>query len=423
MSSFTFVHAADLHLDTPFQGIAAPAPGIAEALRDASLQAWDDLVEVTVREQAAFLLLAGDIYDGAERGVRAQLRFHRGLVRLAENGIPVFIVHGNHDPVGEGWSAIRSWPSGVTIFPAGDVATVAVERDGHRLATVSGVSFDRRAVTDDLSMRFPRPTDPGFHIAVLHCNAGGDTDHGMYSPCHVADLAAKGYDYWALGHVHKRQTLAEGPAWVAYPGNLQGRSPKPSEMGPKGALLVEVADDQVVGHRFVACDRIRFAPLAIDVAGQSGIDELHAHLQARAAEHRAQSEGRSLLLRVTLDGRGELHDLLRRPQTIADLLRDLRDEAPSGGDGFLWWESLRDHSRPALDRAEIKSRADLSAELLQIADGLRADSASLREFAAKAFEPLSLSRLPETLREISDDELTTVLQAAEDAVLDLRERS
>lgn len=109
MGTFRFVHAADLHLDTPFEGIGRVAPQIAEALRDASLNAWDALVRLTIDRDAAFLLLAGDIYDGAERGVRAQLRFVRGLERLAEHRIQTFIVHGNHDPL-DGWSAIRKWP-------------------------------------------------------------------------------------------------------------------------------------------------------------------------------------------------------------------------------------------------------------------------------------------------------------------------
>lgn len=422
MSSFRFVHAADLHLDTPFQGVAAPAPAVAEALRDASLQAWDDLVDATLREQAAFLVLAGDIYDGAERGVRAQLRFRRGLVKLAENSVPVFIVHGNHDPVDEGWSAIHTWPTGVTVFPTDEVATFTVDRDGRRLATVSGISFSRREVSDDLSTRFPSPAAGGFHVAVLHCNAGGDPDHGSYSPCRVADLTDKGYQYWALGHIHKRQMLAQGGAWVAYPGNLQGRSPKPSEMGAKGAVVVEVADDRVVEQRFVACDRIRFASFDVDVGGFTGLDDLQAQLRAGAAEAQALNEHRSLLVRAVLTGRGELHDVLRRPHAAEELLRDLRDEMDTTGD-FVWWESLRDYTRPALDRVEIGSRADLSAELLRVSDQLSADPASLREVAAKAFEPLSVSRLPESAAELSGDDLSTLLQAAEDAVLDLRERS
>src|SRR5690242_8646941 len=143
MTGFRFIHAADLHLDTPFEGLARTSPEVAAALRDASLAAFDALVELTLREQAAFLVIAGDLYDGAERGVRAQLRFLRGLERLSAAGVHVLMVHGNHDPLG-GWSAIRAWPAGVHVFPSDAVEAVTVERDGEPLATVHGISYATR---------------------------------------------------------------------------------------------------------------------------------------------------------------------------------------------------------------------------------------------------------------------------------------
>src|SRR5262245_51374847 len=127
MSGFRFVHAADLHLDTPFEGLARTSPEVGAALRDASLQAFDALVELTLREDAAFLVIAGDVYDGAERGVRAQLRFLGGLRRLSEAGVQVLVTHGNHDPL-DGWSAIREWPAGVHVFSPEVVEQVPVER-------------------------------------------------------------------------------------------------------------------------------------------------------------------------------------------------------------------------------------------------------------------------------------------------------
>ncbi|MEX1265086.1 MAG: DNA repair exonuclease [Actinomycetota bacterium] len=129
--SFCFIHAADLHLDTPFQGIGQVTPWVADALRDASLEAFDALVELALNRNAAFVVFAGDIYDGAERGVRAQLRFKRGLERLSDAGIWSFVVHGNHDPIATGWSVIRSdWPELVKIFGSEIVDAVTVEKDG-----------------------------------------------------------------------------------------------------------------------------------------------------------------------------------------------------------------------------------------------------------------------------------------------------
>ena len=114
MTRFRFVHAADLHLDTPFVGVGQSDPSVQEALREASVEACEGLVELTLEQEAAFLLLAGDIYDG-RHGLRAQMRFLRGVDRLSEQGVDVFVVHGNHDPL-DGWSAVRNWPKHVTVF-------------------------------------------------------------------------------------------------------------------------------------------------------------------------------------------------------------------------------------------------------------------------------------------------------------------
>ncbi len=135
MASFRFIHAADLHLDTPFSGIGRGAANVRDHLRDDSLEAFDNLIQAAIDHDAAFLLLAGDLYDGAERGVRAQMRFLRGVERLAERGTRVFVVHGNHDPL-DGWSAIRETPDSLTIFGSQEVESHAVERDGERLAFV-----------------------------------------------------------------------------------------------------------------------------------------------------------------------------------------------------------------------------------------------------------------------------------------------
>jgi DNA repair exonuclease SbcCD nuclease subunit len=238
---FCFIHAADLHLDTPFEGIGQVAPHVAEALRDASLEAFDALVELAFARNAAFVVFAGDIYDGADRGIRAQLRFRRGLERLSDAGIWSFVVHGNHDPVATGWSAIRGdWPPLVKIFAPGLVDEVAVVKNGEPVATVRGVSFAQRGEVDDLALRFPGRSGPELHVGVLHCNLGGNLKHDPYAPCSVDDLVKPGYDYWALGHIHQRTIVRDGDPWIVYSGNLQGRSPKTSEQGAKGALVVEV---------------------------------------------------------------------------------------------------------------------------------------------------------------------------------------
>src|SRR5690554_2805323 len=201
---FRFLHAADLHLDTPFGGIARVSEALRGRLMDASLAALDGLVDAALAHSVDFVVLAGDLYDGADRGIRAQLRVLGAFEKLSAAKIPVFIVHGNHDPVLEGWSAIRAWPEGVHVFGVDEVEVHRLEIRG-QVVTVSGISYGRRDVTENLALRFERPAvsgmDDGFHVAVLHANVGSAADHAAYSPCVLEDLVGRGYDYWALGHI------------------------------------------------------------------------------------------------------------------------------------------------------------------------------------------------------------------------------
>jgi DNA repair exonuclease SbcCD nuclease subunit len=361
--TFRFLHAADLHLDTPFAGVGAAAPAVAEALRDASLGVLDDLVRLAVARDVAFVVLAGDLYDGAERGVRAQLAVHRAATTLAEHGIRTFVAHGNHDPVEEGWSAVRSWPDAVTVFPADRVSSVVVERDGTPLATVHGISYARRDTTENLARRFARTDDPGFHVGVLHANVGGHGEHQPYSPCTVDDLAWAGLDYWALGHVHRHQVLRRDP-WVVYPGTPQGRSPAPREQGPKGVVLVEVDDGgRVASLELVPLDRVRVTEAAVDLADADDLPDLRDRLVAAGRRALLDADGRSVLLRGVVTGRGPLHHDLVRPGVVDDLLRALRDDA-DGSVPFAWWHRLDVRTGADRDLDDLRGRSDFLSDLL-----------------------------------------------------------
>lgn len=400
---FRFLHAADLHLDTPFSGLGQTSPEIAERLRDASLDAFDALVELAIKRDVAFVLLAGDIYDGAERGVRAQLRFRRGLERLSQRGIPTLVVHGNHDPL-DGWSAVRSWPERVHVFGP-EPETKEVHRDGQRLATVHGVSYPRREVSENLALRLAERAREGggggLRIGLLHCTVGTQTEHAPYSPCTLDELRAAGMDYWALGHIHRHQVLSERDPCVVYPGNLQGRSTKPSEQGAKGAVLVEADETGILGVEFVALDRARFVGLEVDVGELEDLAALHAALGAAANEAAAAHAGRGLLLRATLTGRGPLHADLRRPETLAELRRQLRDDA-AAREPFVWWDAIEDATLAALDLDAIRARGDFAAEVLARADALAREPERRDAFLAAALEPLHARR-----RWTSDVELPT----------------
>lgn len=364
---FSFLHAADLHLDTPFTNVGGYPAHVGDALREASLQAWSALVEEASRRRVAAVLLAGDVYDGAERGLRAQRAFLDGVTRLADEGIRTLLVHGNHDPVAEGWTAVRSFPDLVHTFPAHTVGTVRFEAGGEEVA-VHGTSYAVAATSDNLARRYPAAGGGGFHIGLLHANVGGPTTgHADYSPCSLDDLRRPGYHYWALGHVHGRRVLGEGEPWVVYPGNLQGRSTKPTERGAKGAVVVSVAHGVAEPPAFVALDRIRFVDLdvAIDPYGETAslLDQLEA--LASPGVH----DGRALVVRATIGGTGPLHEQLLSPARRAEVLEELRrrgtDQAP-----FVWWQSLNWQTRGERAVVDLRSRDDFTADLLRTCDEL-----------------------------------------------------
>lgn len=416
MNDFRFVHAADLHLDTPFEGVGRVDPAVRDALRDASLDAWDDLVALTIARAASFLVLAGDIYDGAQRGLRAQLRFVRGLERLSERGIRTFIAHGNHDPL-DGWSAIRAWPGAVTVFGSGDPYGNAVEQGGVRLATVYGVSYERPDVCDNLARRFMRGSEPGLHVAVLHCNVGGVQEHAPYSPCTLDDLRAAGMDYWALGHIHKRQVVHEADPWVVYPGNLQGRGTKTSELGAKGAMVVEVVDSRVAKVSFEPVDRIRFVVCPVDVTACRDLAEVRAAIWSHGTALQELHAGRGLLVHAVLSGRGHLAAELH-PWILDEMVRDLREQA-SDRTPFLWWRRIDNAVRGAVDPDVIRARGDFSAELMRTRAALADDDDRRQVVLGDCWQGLNDRSVARYVAPLSDDEEARVLDAAERLALQL----
>jgi DNA repair exonuclease SbcCD nuclease subunit len=400
--SLRFVHAADLHLDAPFRGVAATAPVVAQALYEASLQAWDAVVELTIAREAALLVIAGDIYDGSERGVRAQLRFLAGLRRLSDAGVRTFIVHGNHDPL-DGWSAIKEFPSGVTVFGHEAVESVTVKVGGQTVH-VHGISYRTRDVRENLALGFKRARGAALNIGVLHANVGGQADHAPYSPCSLADLEAAGMHYWALGHIHKRQLLREGGPWVAYPGNTQGRSPKPSEAGPKGVLVVEATGSTIDSVAFEPVDAVRFVPCEVVVTGVVDVAALQEAVLDAVGRLRAEHEGSALLVRVMLAGRGPVAADLRREGAVAELRDALRDSF-AGRTPFVWVEAVKNAARSPIDLGAVRGRGDFSAALLERFDDLAGGEGAAEDFVARASELLVRpGQVATALRDLETDD-------------------
>ncbi len=420
MARLRFVHSADLHLDSPFRGIGSEAPEyVADTLRRATFDAYENIVNLCIREQADALLVAGDIYDGADRSLRAQLKFVDGLNRLDAVGIRAFVCHGNHDPL-DGWEARLSLPPGCVRFGP-EVSGEPVFPDDPERAAVYGISYPRREVRENLSPLFGGLFDSnaravGFNIGLLHANVGGHPGHDSYAPCSVGDLADTGLDYWALGHVHTRQVLREERPTVVYPGNPQGRHPL--ETGERGVYLVEVDDRGAVNLDFRPVDVVRWETLQVGISGLETEQELLDVVDRAVASCAEAAGGRPVVLRLSLTGRGPLHGWLRRPGTADELLERLNSQYAIA-QPWLWCERIQTDTASAVDRLQVAQREDFAGDLARLSDQLREDPGALDDLRNLLRPLYANSNAAGYLREHlpPDGELLELLDAAEEECL------
>lgn len=337
--SFTFVHAADLHLDSPFKGLAKVPESVRDRLRESTFVALRGICDVAKREKVDFVVLAGDLFDAADRSLKAQLRLQRALEDMTANGAQVFVVHGNHDPE-SGRQAKLDWPEGVFVFGSSSVDCYpAYTRGGELAAHVYGISYPTSAVADNLALRFKKREGAPFHLALLHANVDGDPSYDNYAPCKLEELKTAGFDYWALGHVHDRRTLHEYPH-VVYPGNIQGRSIR--ETGSKGAYVVSVAESGTVAMRFQNVADVLWREITVTIEGLDREQDLKNRMLSALEDVRSEAHGRPTLVRVRLIGRGVMHDRLLQPSIAEEWLEELREwiGAPEETEAWIWPESI-----------------------------------------------------------------------------------
>jgi DNA repair protein SbcD/Mre11 len=358
--AFKFLHAADLHLGSPFTGLALKDETVAKRFTAASRDAFSELVTKAIEEQVAFVVIAGDVYDGEWKDTSIGLFFNREVARLQRSGIPLYMLKGNHDAESVVTKAI-SLPDRVFQFPTTAVKTFRV--DDLKVA-LHGRGFPDRAVPENFALSYPDPVAGWFNIGVLHTSCDGRPGHANYAPCTVADLRSRGYQYWALGHIHEYEELSHDP-WIVFPGNLQGRSVR--ECGPKGAVIVDVADGGVNAVRRLIVDHARWATVLVDVNGIDHETALIQKIEDAVRPVADAAQGRLLALRVSLQGKTPLHSSLN-----ADSPRYM-DEAQAAAHRChedIWLERLRietvemgaasPHQDPAI------ASLDLSAMLREI---------------------------------------------------------
>ena len=362
-----FIHASDLHIDSPLRGLDRYDGAPVERLRSATRSALERLVDRALTERVDFLLLAGDIYDRDWQDFHTGLFFRGQMVRLERAGIRCFIVQGNHDAQGV-ISRQLTLPSNVTVFSSRAAQTIRLD---DLSVAIHGRSFPEREVNEDLVPSYPPPVPGFFNIGLLHTSLTGRAGHDTYAPTDLPTLVAKGYDYWALGHVHAREVLSERRRIVLC-GNRQGRHAK--ETGAKGCELVTVEAGRVEAE-FIALDVVRWSQLSVPLDGVDRLESLNEAF-ARALEPvLAGTTDRLHAVRVTLTGSTELHRLeAAQPGTLAAAMHAAAQDI---GTAEIWIEQVRLDLSTPLDRARAAQRQDAVGELVRLVDTIAGNEQEL----------------------------------------------
>lgn len=294
------IHAADVHLDSPLRGLSRLGDaGLSADMRAATRRAFDNLVELCLSERADLLILAGDVYDGDWPSYATGEYFVSRLRDLRDAGVEVALVWGNHDAESSITRRL-TMPEGVRVLSTGAPESTEFADLG---VIVHGQGYGVRDVSDNLAVNYPKRRSGWLNVGLLHTAVAGSEGHATYAPCSVEDLRRCEYEYFALGHIHKRGTLAEGSHTVAFSGNLQGR--KPSESGPKGALVVDLIPGQAADVRFEVCDAARWVVLEPELSACQDLDDVVARMQAAYREAAGSVQGRPLVVRFHLSGATE----------------------------------------------------------------------------------------------------------------------
>lgn len=402
------LHAADIHVDSPLRGLSSAGDAPVDELRGATRSAVDNLVALAVEQAVDCVVVAGDLYDSDRDDYDTAVFLHRHLFcRLAgDEGIPVVVAYGNHDAASEITRRLRA-PEGVHVLRHDTPETVELADIG---LAVHGQSYATRAVTQNLSLAYPHPRPNMVNVGVLHTCLDGRAGHEPYAPCSVEGLFARGYGYWALGHVHQRDHIERHGEHIVFPGNLQGRHAR--ETGPKGATLVEFAGEHVESVRHCPLDVVRWARVAVDVSGASDVDDVCVRIAAAVSACPDVVDDKLCAIRVELGGATAAHDLLMAAR--ADWTTQLRADL-AGSTGRHWLETVQVRTQPpslttspASDAVEAVREmvARLASDPTQVEDVARifdplrtrlgSDASVLRDIGGTGFDvPDLVALLPE----------------------------
>lgn len=329
---FKFIHAADVHLDSPLRGLDRYEGAPVDEIRQATRRAFTRLVDLALEESVAFVILAGDTFDGEARDFQTALFFNKEMSRLRKQQIQAYVVAGNHDADTRMRKKLAR-PDNVHVLSTSDPETCDLEELG---VAIHGQGFGRQAVTEDLAAGYPPVVAGRFNIGILHTSLDGREGHDSYAPCTPGRLLQKGYDYWALGHVHKREVVRAADPVILFPGNVQGRHIR--EEGPKGCTLISVEGGRVTSLEHRNLDVLRWSRCDVDLGGDTDAEDVLGRFTHQLATLSRGTDESPLAVRVTFRGGSPALG-----QLVADQERwisEIRSAATDCSGGSVWVEKV-----------------------------------------------------------------------------------
>jgi DNA repair exonuclease SbcCD nuclease subunit len=365
-------------------------------IRNATRRAFEKVLNAAITEKVDFVIIAGDLYDTGLKSFESALFFNKEMARLKDAGIDVYLVHGNHDAASKLIKQIRP-PRNVKIFRATEPQTMLNEE---LKVAIHGQSFATPEVTEDLAAKYPPPIPEFFNIGVLHTNLGGVSEHANYAPCSLQTLKSKGYQYWALGHVHNGDILCTDP-YVVYPGNIQGRNGR--EQGEKSCELVTVSETGTISVEKVFTSVVPWIEAEIGASGCQTADDVYEILRVRFGTLLSESKERVTAVRLRIVGATNAHaELNRDAEQVRNEAISIANEC---GNGLFWIERVQVATQSRWDRDQLLKRDDPIGEVARIVAALRQDVATVATWGsiielqnklpaelAEGAEPIKLDR-------------------------------
>jgi DNA repair exonuclease SbcCD nuclease subunit len=400
-SFMRFLHAADIHLDSPLRGLDEYEGAPVQALRAATRKAFSALIELALAERVAFVILAGDLYDGDWPDYNTGLFFVNRVRELDRAGIPLVLLTGNHDAASR-ITARLTLPPNVRVFPTAQPGTICF--DDLRVA-LHGQGFDKQAELRNLAVQYPAPVPGYLNVGVLHTALDGREGHDPYAPCTMDDLIARRYDYWALGHIHKRESV-NGDRYprIEFPGNLQGRHVR--EAGAKGCLLVTVDEKGQAVPEFRALDVFRWQTVTVQAAAAESTADVVESARVALCEARDGTEGRPLAARLVISCPESVGHCLAAE--LEQIRADLRGQ--SGSD--VWIEKIKLAPIDQVQVDEPTLSEDAASELRAVLRELREQPDDTRAILSTGDCGKLMNRLPRELRAALEQSLDDVFALA-----------